>query len=408
MYALIDEAVATHFHPDNVSDDFDQYQPSRFRRFFGSKISKVVAGVTTAAALLSGCIFDKGGLVPESRDGRPDVTIPTDAGADAADGADGGADADAAPVQENCTVAGDEDGNGLSDCADPACVGLTGPGPVVGICGNEESLASCTDNYDNDGDGKIDCEDEGCYGASCAEVCDDGQDNDDDGKTDCQDEDCYGTSCAEDCVNPGDEDQNGLEQCLDPVCDGQQGPGPVGTVCEVGSEMSCGDLADNDGDGKTDCGDEDCFDASCEELCNDGADNNLNGQTDCAEPSCNLYEDQEVICVASRAFELDCGNGEDDDGNGQTDCADAACQVTAACGANPVELCDNDIDDDGDGRQDCEQASCALKPPCNERTINCHPLAEGANCPTGIPTDPQGHCPQELGDLPRHCQPMEL
>ncbi len=400
MHALIDEAVATHFHPDNMPDDFDQYQPSRFRRIFGSRITKVVAGVTTAAALLSGCVFNTSGT--PAPDGRPDVTIPTDGGADAADGGDSGvdggdsgSDADAAPVQENCSVAGDEDNNGLADCADPACYGQTGPGPVLGTCGDEETLAACADNYDNDGDGKIDCQDEDCFGTSCAEVCGDGLDNDGDGKTDCQDEDCFDPSCAEDCTNPGDEDQNGLEGCLDPACDGVQG-------CELGTEVSCGDLFDNDADGKIDCADEDCFDASCDEVCDDDQDNNLDGLTDCEEESCDLF-DADKMCVNLTPHERNCTDGIDNDNDGDTDCDDAACEVTVACGYTP-EICNNGIDDNGDNRIDCEEAACALDASCVEAP-NCDPLPEGSSCPTGLPVPNHvGYCPQAWGDLPRGCQ----
>ncbi|MCA9545790.1 MAG: LysE family transporter [Myxococcales bacterium] len=55
------------------------------------------------------------------------------------------------PVLEDCAAEGDEDGNGLSNCADPACDG-------VGQCGAEV----CDDQFDNDGDGDLDCADADC------------------------------------------------------------------------------------------------------------------------------------------------------------------------------------------------------------------------------------------------------
>ena len=54
-----------------------------------------------------------------------------------------------------CTDGVDNDGDGLTDCADPDCAGIS-------ICGPEGKDVSCSDGYDNDGDGDIDCLDAGC------------------------------------------------------------------------------------------------------------------------------------------------------------------------------------------------------------------------------------------------------
>lgn len=54
-----------------------------------------------------------------------------------------------------CTDGLDNDSDGLTDCADPDCVG-------VSTCGPEGRDVTCSDGYDNDGDGDIDCLDAGC------------------------------------------------------------------------------------------------------------------------------------------------------------------------------------------------------------------------------------------------------
>ena len=131
---------------------------------------------------------------------------------------------------ENCAVAGDEDGDGNADCADPDCVGLAGPSGE--IC--EAAEATCDDGFDNDGDGATDGADSDCDGSescpSCesGDQCSDGEDNDGDGNSDCADGGCDGAA------------------------------GPNGETCEAGVELTCNDNQDNDGDGTADCDDPDC------------------------------------------------------------------------------------------------------------------------------------------------------
>ena len=131
---------------------------------------------------------------------------------------------------ENCAVAGDEDGDMLADCADPDCVGLAGPNGET--C--EAAEATCDDGFDNDGDGATDGADTDCDGSescpSCesGDQCSDGEDNDGDGNSDCADGGCDGAT------------------------------GPNGETCEAGVELTCNDNQDNDGDGTADCDDPDC------------------------------------------------------------------------------------------------------------------------------------------------------
>ena len=131
---------------------------------------------------------------------------------------------------ENCSVAGDEDGDMLADCADPDCDGETGPNGET--C--EAVEATCNDGFDNDGDGATDGADTDCDGSescpSCesGDQCSDGEDNDGDGNSDCADGGCDGAT------------------------------GPNGETCEAGVELTCNDNQDNDGDGTVDCDDPDC------------------------------------------------------------------------------------------------------------------------------------------------------
>jgi hypothetical protein len=115
---------------------------------------------------------------------------------------------------ENCTNGIDDDSDGLIDCADPDCFGLTG-------CMTE---AICNDGQDNDSDGLIDCADPDCFGhtgCTTEAVCNDGADNDADGLVDCADPDCFGqTGCTAEalCADSKDNDADGLTDCADPDC----------------------------------------------------------------------------------------------------------------------------------------------------------------------------------------------
>src|SRR5262245_33144671 len=88
----------------------------------------------------------------------------------------------ALPAQEDCTAPGDEDGNGLADCADPACFAW----PACRVCGNGrlEPGEECDDGNAIDGDGcHHDCTLEACGDGVvvAGEECDDGNAIDGDG-----------------------------------------------------------------------------------------------------------------------------------------------------------------------------------------------------------------------------------
>ncbi|MCC7538750.1 MAG: putative metal-binding motif-containing protein [Deltaproteobacteria bacterium] len=104
-----------------------------------------------------------------------------------------------------------------------------------------------------------------------------------------------------------------------------------GTTSEAGQ---CFDGFDNDGDGLFDCEDPDCF-GECGmpcmpfELCFDGRDNDCDGLWDCDDEECASSPD----CCRPRPER--CGNGRDDDCDFQIDCADPDCFGTPRCGDPP-------------------------------------------------------------------------
>ncbi len=127
-------------------------------------------------------------------------------------------------------------------------------------------------------------------------------------------------------------------------------------------ETVCFNGIDDDGDGATDCAEDECA-YVCkvrEEICDDGIDNNADGLTDCED--C-------VACVGTptcpfHATEDDCDNYCDEDGDTMKDCFDPDCEGNEICplcwGAPDCEqqcvslieecqpgLCANDFDCDG-------------------------------------------------------------
>lgn len=90
--------------------------------------------------------------------------------------------------REICGNQTDDDCNGLSDCADPACLG----DPACSRRGQEV----CNNALDDDEDGLVDCADPDCMGSiACRptmgqEICDNGVDDNGDRLTDCSDPQC--------------------------------------------------------------------------------------------------------------------------------------------------------------------------------------------------------------------------
>jgi hypothetical protein len=143
-----------------------------------------------------------------------------------------------------------------------------------------------------------------------------------------------------------------------------------------GSETSCADGLDNDGDGSVDCADPDCQGSpGCllSEDCTNYVDDDRDGLVDCSDPDCLDSPD----CAPQPEI---CNSGRDEDRDGLIDCYDPDCYEDPAC--ESFEICTNGGDDDNDGAVDCADADCSAHPACV--VILNKPLCAGATQVTGI------------------------
>ncbi|MCA9673080.1 MAG: hypothetical protein KC503_46125 [Myxococcales bacterium] len=245
-------------------------------------------------------------------------------------GTDSGPDGDGG--REICSNGRDDDGDGLSDCADPDC--FSDPScrnPGFELCGN---------GVDDDGDGLIDCADSDCRNDErCipgVEICDNKRDDDGDGLVDCADPNCFGQPICnmkdpENCTNGLDDDGDGLVDCDDNDCNGAAN-------CAAGRER-CENKVDDDNDGLVDCQDPDCF-----------------KHPSCRQPGAEV-----------------CNNGIDDDSDGDIDCKDSDCSGLPICTPGK-EICGNQLDDDLDGAVDCDDPDCLNDPSC--QSLLCKPSVD--------------------------------
>ncbi len=109
---------------------------------------------------------------------------------------------------ENCSTPGDEDGNGLADCADPACA--SDPSCTGAVCGNGvmEAGEDCDDGNTTAGDGcSPTCKLEACGNGVVdpGEGCDDGNQTNGDG---C-DNNCTITACGNGVMTTGETCDDG-------------------------------------------------------------------------------------------------------------------------------------------------------------------------------------------------------
>jgi hypothetical protein len=209
--------------------------------------------------------------------------------------------------ETNCRDGVDDDGNGLTDCADPSCY-LQSCGQGCRCQALARAELNCTDGQDNDGDSQVDCADDQCAGAGCGDggcicqgnkktetVCADRRDNDDDAQSDCADPDCDGQLC----------ESGGTRRCASGSC-----------LCNGGTPQAetpaagrCRDRVDNDCDGETDCQEAACEMVSC----------NPDGGSDC-------------LCSGGIARETNCRDRYDNDADGFTDCGDSSdCPAGSPC-----------------------------------------------------------------------------
>ena len=82
------------------------------------------------------------------------------------------------------------------------------------------------------------------------------------------------------------------------------------------------------------------------EVCDDGEDNDGDGATDCADDDCGRHP----VCAPE---EVICDDEIDNDGDGDTDCDDADCARDFACTCGNGELDDGEICDTSSGRITC-------------------------------------------------------
>ncbi len=319
-----------------------------------------------------------------------------------------------------CSDGIDNDGNGLTDCKDPACNDTStefSPGNTV--CAPTESTdLMCSDGKDNDGNGYVDCKDRSCYKTlpccpaqitdqryeSTKDLCSDGIDNDCDGYTDCSDKSCYDINsgatpeavaycaqrlCGDKCSEPESE----KNKILDPS---KLEPEELSKMLDLCTDGIDNEDVDADGNVIRD-GYIDCYDLKCQnigacplQLCSDGVDNDMNGYIDCKDNRCTKielgynynYKDKKGIihkgytsctdynnCAKNGASTDNCEKGKPEDcvkdSSGKEVCT-PHCDSTAYCtgkllgdlSEDSEEACSDGIDNDLDGKIDCDDPDC--------------------------------------------------
>ena len=151
-----------------------------------------------------------------------------------------------------------------------------------------------------------------------------------------------------------------------------------------GTELSCVNGSDDDGDSFIDCNDPDCRgDLACPEtvegICNNGTDDDGDHATDCQDSDCA----NDPVCQNPTTENL-CDDAVDNDADLATDCADSDCSTQPACQTGGETICDNHVDDDADTATDCEDNDCAARA-CGPNGLSCQGTA--CTCPSGTATE---------------------
>jgi len=237
------------------------------------------------------------------------------------------------------------DCNGLETCVNEACQ----PGdPVVcdddglycngseycdnGVC--EHTGSPCGDGFVCD-EGSNTCRPENCGDGICGDV-----------------ENC--SNCSEDCISGSGGGTCGA--CFKGKCDGKCNPNKEGPDCtDCAPSYCCGDGVCNGEEDSYNCA-IDCGAPPESEICYDGVDNDGDGKIDCDDSDC--FGDP--ACPVAAEI---CDDGIDNDGDGDIDCYDSDCSGDSAC---PVadEICDDGIDNDWDYDIDCDDSDCTGDPAC--------------------------------------------
>jgi cysteine-rich repeat protein len=280
--------------------------------------------------------------------------------------------------EEDCALPGDEDGNGKSDCADPACASAK---ECQAACGNGkvEAMEACDDGNATDGDGcDNNCTTTGCGNGvqTMNEGCDDGNPTDGDG---C-DSNCMVTGCGNGIPTSGEACDDGNATSGD-GCDNNctvtacgNGVPTMGEECDDGNATE-GDSCDSNcttprcGNGVPSMG-EACDDGNATE--GDGCDSNCtmsacgNG-IPAPDEACDDGDLEDGDGCDSNCTMTGCGNGVPttgeacDDGNGTNgDGCDVNCTMSA-CG-NGVQAPDEACDDGNPTELDGCSALCVVEP----------------------------------------------
>lgn len=269
------------------------------------------------------------------------------------------------PPAENCTDGKDNDGNLMTDCADPACANNSACSELAcsygnflscnkTVYGNTEQGVAKFSNYSCLSSGSESGTEIAYYlsippGAVASFTLSDLEQDLDmflvqGASNTCSTDQCLDASINNELANETLSFTMGETQTW-LVIESYQYPGPykLTVQCDMPPE-NCSNGIDDDGDLKVDCMDTDCAaEEHCQNYdpetnCSDNVDNDGDGLIDCADSDCQ----GEPECVGR--FEIFCSDGIDDDEDGLTDCADPDCASDPRCdGTN------NNNDDDSDG-----------------------------------------------------------
>lgn len=340
------------------------------------------------------------------------------------------------PPTPQCRNGVDDDGDGLTDTADPGCGGNPDDnteGDATAQCqdgvdndadgatdfGNDFSCSSgtdldetnpraqCQDGGDNDGDQLIDNADPGCSGtqdndeSNATSQCQDGVDNDADGATDFPNDFSCSSKTDNDETNPKsqcqdgtDNDTDGLIDLADPGCVNKQDNN------ESDGTTQCQDGLDNDSDGARDYpADFSCSSATDNDetnpksQCQDGLDNDTDGLVDLNDPGCANAQDNNEGDKTSQ-----CQDGLDNDNDGAIDFpADFGCSSRADNDeSNPKARCQDGTDNDNDGLIDLLDPGCANSQDDDESNAPTNPSTK-PECSDGIDND--GDAAIDLNDF---------
>lgn len=236
-----------------------------------------------------------------------------------------------------CFDGQDNDLDGLNDCTDPDCLGLTIPGPPIKRCAGFEAYLPpsplgtgdplpkfyfnyCSDGANNDGDAQGADE----LDADCKNVFGE----------------CGPSPAIEDytffsCSDTKDNNLNGSADCADSAC---RTSGKIGRAGCFNS--TCGAPA-KFATTQTDAAACAATEASAS-VCGDGLDNNANGQLDCSDAACNGVRHGPTVGTSGAPYlcgtesgAATCHDGADNDSDLGTDCFDTACQDGTQCKQRP-------------------------------------------------------------------------